>query len=142
MQRAPVLLETAAAQAMALAARQAAPDEMVGLLAGHATAAGLHVVHFAPLREAACGRDHFRVAPWHFATAEAALRDAGLQWLGFAHSHPTGKPSPSAVDEQQLWPHCLQLVLGSVRGAPAIGAFWLDADGVHELPLQAGPGGA
>jgi proteasome lid subunit RPN8/RPN11 len=136
MRRAPVLLETAAAQAMARAVEEAGTDEMVGLVAGHATADVLHVVRFAPLGSAVCESDRFTVAPWHFAAAEQDLRAAGLQWLGFAHSHPGGEPVPSAADREQLWPHCLQLVLGTARGALAIGAFFCDAEGFHELPVR------
>lgn len=131
-----MLLETAAVQAMAGAVEQAGTREMVGLVAGHAAGGVLRVVHFAPLREAVCTRDRFTVAPQHFAAAEAELRDAGLQWLGFAHSHPGGDPVPSPADAEQLWPHCLQLVLGTARGACAIGAFWRDAEGFHELRLR------
>lgn len=136
MQRGTVLLELEPANAMARAARQAAPCEMVGLVGGRTAQGVLHVVHFLPLPDGLCGTDHFAVAPWTFAAAEAALRAQGLQWLGFAHSHPAGAPVPSPTDAQQLWPHCLQLVLGLVHGETAIGAYWLDANGVHELPLR------
>jgi len=141
MQRGPVLLETDAKNAMARAANQAAPREMVGLVGGRTDHGVLHVVHFAPLPDGLCGTDHFAVAPWTFAAAEAALRAQGLRWLGFAHSHPAGAPVPSPTDARELWPHCLQLVLGLMHGEPAIGAFWLDAAGVHELPLRGAWGG-
>ena len=137
-----MLLETAAAQAMRRAAERSGADEMVGLVGGREAAGALRVVHFAPLRGASCSRDRFTVAPWHFAAAEAALRDAGLAWLGFAHSHPHGAPVPSPTDAEQLWPHCLQLVLGSApgsaRGATSIRAWWRDAEGFHERPLRTG----
>ena len=136
MQRGPVLLETVARNAMAQAAARASPHEMVGLVGGRQDGAALQVVRFVLLPQAACGRNHFAVAPWQFAAAEAALRADGLQWLGFAHSHPASEPVPSPIDERQLWPHCLQIVLGVARGAPAIRAFWLDADGVHQLRLH------
>lgn len=124
----------------------AAPREFVALLAGPATTqdgsatrGALVVDHVLPIANATTEPDRFEVAATTFAAAEAALRDQGRRWLGFVHSHPGGRASLSARDRRQLWPHCLQLVLG-LAATQAQGA-WLRAfrgDGTawHELPIQ------
>ncbi|MFK7742795.1 MAG: Mov34/MPN/PAD-1 family protein [Planctomycetota bacterium] len=58
------------------------------------------------------GRDSFVVDPIAFAQAEAELRDQGLEFVGFVHSHPGGVAAPSARDHLELWPGVVQLIVG------------------------------
>ncbi|MBL8738227.1 MAG: Mov34/MPN/PAD-1 family protein [Planctomycetes bacterium] len=132
---------------------EAGPREFVALLAGPTTrvagptnrgdgTAGrgaLVVDHVRPIANATRALDRFEVEATAFAAAEAALRDQGRRWLGFVHSHPVGRATLSARDRRQLWPHCLQLVIG-LAANPAQDA-WLRAfrgDGTdwYELPIE------
>lgn len=131
----------------------AAPREFVALLAGPAnrvdapairvdapaTRGALVVDHVLPIANATTERDRFEVDAAAFAAAEAALRDQGRSWLGFVHSHPVGRATLSAIDRQQLWPHCLQLVLGLAANSAEdawLRAFRSDGLAWQELPIE------
>lgn len=136
-----VALSTDAAEALRAATDAAWPDEVVCLLAGRVEAGRHTIARCVPVPGAIAGRDHFAVPADAFARAEAAVRAAGLQWLGFAHSHPDGEPLPSATDRRELWRGCVQVVVGGPRRALQWRAFWFCDDGVHELPATtAAPG--
>src|SRR5687767_6769814 len=105
----PVVLSDGARKALERAAAQAAPLEMVGLLAGAGDA--LAVERFVRVAGATCTADRFTMPAAVFAVAEAACRARGERWLGFAHSHPNGSAALSAADRAGLWRDCLQLVV-------------------------------
>ncbi len=136
MQKGAVKLEAGVAAAIARAAQQALPCEMVGVLGGSTANGRPRITRFVPLSAADCRRDRFHVPPAAFAAAEAALRADGLAWLGFVHSHPRGDARPSATDERELWRGCVQLVVGLGGQRPELRAFMLDAHGVRELRLD------
>ena len=129
------MLSDGARAALERAAAQAAPLEMVGLLAGAGDAvAG---ARFVPGAGATCTEDRFAMPASAFAAAEAACRARGERWLGFAHSHPRGSAALSAADRVSLWRDCLQLVVvpGPRDGATQIGAYWLTEDRIHTLAI-------
>jgi proteasome lid subunit RPN8/RPN11 len=70
---------------------------------------------------------------------ERQAERAGVDLVGFYHSHPTGDASPSASDLEHAVPGYLYLVVG---GAGEIRAWRLmdDRSSFHELgpPLSAG----
>lgn len=76
-------------------AAKAAPDEACGLLLGRGgrveTAMPTANVHPDP-------RTHFEIDPMALIAAHRAARAGGPEVIGYFHSHPTGHPSPSAVD--------------------------------------------
>ena len=127
----PVVLTDAARSALARAAAEAAPREMVGLLCGAGDA--LTVERFVPVAGASCTEDRFAMPAAVFAAAEAACRARGERWLGFAHSHPRGGTALSATDRASLWRDCLQLVV--VPATRQIGAYWLTEDRVDTLAI-------
>lgn len=115
----------------------AADREFVGVLAGERTAAHWRITAVRPLPNLAPTDDAFVVDATAFAVAEGALRAEGLEWLGFVHSHPHGSPALSAIDREQLWRGCLQLLIGGGPAAGEVRAFFGDAQGWHCLPLHA-----
>ncbi|HZN41421.1 MAG TPA: Mov34/MPN/PAD-1 family protein [Planctomycetota bacterium] len=128
-----VVLSDDARAALERAAAEAAPREMVGLLAGTSAFA---VERFVPVAGAACTEDHFTMPAAVFAAAEAACRARGERWLGFAHSHPRGSTALSAADRAFLWRDCLQLVVvPGGDGTTRIGAYWLTKDRVDTLAI-------
>ena len=72
-----------------------APLEVCGLLFGTADqileARPAANVHSAPAT-------HFELDPAALIAAHRAARGAGPQLLGHYHSHPSGRPEPSAID--------------------------------------------
>lgn len=131
------LRATALAELRAATAR-AAPAEMVRLLAGHPAGTAVQIVGTWELPGAVGARDHFQVDAAVFARAEAAIRAAGLQWLGFAHSHPHGPAHLSVADRAALWPDCVQLlVAGDGCDEGTIRAFWLHGGTVQPLRVCA-----
>ena len=138
-----VALRPSALAELRAATARAAPAEMVRLLAGHPDGTAVQIVGTWELPGAVCARDHFQVDAAVFARAEAAIRAAGLQWLGFAHSHPHGPAHLSAVDRAALWPDCVQLlVAGDGRDEGTIRAFWLHGGTAQALPVGATGGRA
>ena len=79
-------------------ATRAAPLECCGLLLGRddriETALPCANVHDEPER-------HFEIDPAALIAAHRAARAGGPQVLGYYHSHPSGRPEPSATDRAQ-----------------------------------------
>lgn len=132
-----VILAAGPRDALLVAAAHAAPREVVFALGGRRAAGDATIVRGVELPNRAARAGRFRADPIDFARAEAALRGAGLEWLGFAHSHPGGRRSPSRADLEALWPHCIQVVASAGPGGPGLCAFWLAGGRLLELPLRA-----
>ena len=108
------------------------PGEACGVLGGTLTDATATIIAFMPVPNLDARADHFTVDPVDFASAEAALRERSLHWLGFAHSHPGGEAVPSAFDSVLLWRCCLQVIVPvrDGRAGDALG-HWFDPTGTH-----------
>ena len=124
------------AAALRDACAAAAPREFVGLLGGRRAGATWRVEALALVPNGAAATDAFAVAPADFAAAEAALRAAGHDWLGFAHGHPRAEATPSARDRAAFWPDCLQAIVGG-EACAELRVFWRDAGGCRELACVA-----
>ncbi|MEP2104092.1 MAG: M67 family metallopeptidase [Parasphingorhabdus sp.] len=76
-------------------ARQAAPEEVCGLLFGYnrtvSSFKATKNVAENPLR-------HFEIHPSDLIAAERAMRDGGPNIIGYYHSHPSGSVRPSKTD--------------------------------------------
>ena len=77
-------------------ATRAHPRECCGLLLGQGARIALAQpaanVHPEPER-------HFEIDPKALIAAHRAARAGGLELLGYYHSHPNGRPDPSAEDQ-------------------------------------------
>jgi desampylase len=111
-------------------AARAHPRECCGLLLGKggrvALAQPAANVHLEPAR-------HFEIDPKALITAHRAARAGGLEVLGYYHSHPGGRPEPSAADraaasgDGRIW--------AIVAGGKVL--FWRDGDdGFVALPTR------
>lgn len=114
-----------------------APREFVGLLGGRRAGVAWQVEAFAPVPNRAATTNALAVAPADFAAAEATLRAAGHDWLGFAHGHPHAPATPSARDRAAFWPECLQAIVGGELERAELRVFWRDAAGCRELACVA-----
>lgn len=110
------------------AAAEAAPEECCGLLFGtHG------VIQHAQRTQnvAADRRRHFEIDPQALIDAWRAARTGGPAIVGYYHSHPTGRPEPSATDRAQA-AHDGNVWAIAAQGAVA---FWRDdEEGFVALP--------
>lgn len=101
-------------------AERAAPAECCGVLGG----IDGRIVEVVPIANvAADAESHFELDPAGLVKARSALRRAGLDVVGFYHSHPRTSPEPSSYDVANAWyPESVYVVIGLEPG-PAVRAF-------------------
>ena len=71
-------------------------------------------------------------------------RQAGLDVLGFFHSHPDHPPDPSGFDLEQAWPYYSYLIVSVMHGKAADARAWrlaADRSRFEPEPIEA-PGAA
>ncbi len=94
-------LTSGVADAIATAAKKAAPNEACGLLLGREA-------HIDEVRETAnVAQDpsrHFEIDPVALIAAHKDARAGGRQIIGYFHSHPKGPALPSATDSAMAAP--------------------------------------
>ena len=87
-------------------ARDGAPEEVCGLLAGGDNDAGRRVEAAHPARNASASpRTNYELDPAEQLELMESIEDAGRDVVGFYHSHPKGPQGPSATDAAEAtWP--------------------------------------
>jgi proteasome lid subunit RPN8/RPN11 len=118
---------------LATATRQQAPREITAVLGGRIVGKTVHVERVVALPNQSMHNDAFVIEASQFARCEHDLRDAGLEFVGFAHSHPEGHAAPSQRDREQLWTDCVQVITNGEQ----VHAFVLDRDRVVHAVRQA-----
>lgn len=105
------------------------PDEGCGVLLGRDGDAR-EVAGIVPLENRNQDSPHNRylVGPEQFLAADRAARGAGLEVIGFFHSHPDHPPRPSAFDLQNAWPYYSYLIVNVTRGEAGEARSWRLAD--------------
>jgi proteasome lid subunit RPN8/RPN11 len=104
------------------------PDECCGALLGPAPG---HVTEAYVLDNTFPDeqRRRFLVGPDEYRRAEGRATEAGLQLLGFYHSHPDHPAEPSAFDLEHAWPNLSYLIISVQQGQPKVARSWrLKAD--------------
>ncbi|HEY0410975.1 MAG TPA: M67 family metallopeptidase [Candidatus Dormibacteraeota bacterium] len=114
MEAGVVLSPSAAAELRRLAA-SAYPSEGCGVLVGAPGGGGALAVRSVTsgANLAARGRDRFELDPLAILRAERAARAAGLDVLGFWHSHPDHPAVPSRLDTERAWAEYLYVIVSS-----------------------------
>jgi proteasome lid subunit RPN8/RPN11 len=113
-------------------ARETAPAECCGLLVGTATAITAAVragnLSDSPNRFLLDPKDHIR--------ARRDAREAGLEIVGFYHSHPHSAAEPSETDRADAWlyPDHLHLIVGLADEAADVRLYRF-IDGKFELEI-------
>jgi len=85
---------------------RAYPEEGCGVLLGWDRGDAREVARAVPIQnqhEDSKG-NRYLIAPEQFLAAEREARDAGLDVVGFFHSHPDHPARPSAFDLEHAWP--------------------------------------
>jgi len=110
---------------------RAYPAECCGALAGRIDAGGVkEVVRLAPQANRRTDDPHrYLIAPEDLRWLERELREAGLEIVGYYHSHPDHPPVPSAFDTEHAWPWYSYLIVRVAQGRAGDIASWvLDDD--------------
>ena len=96
---------------------RAYPEEGCGVLLGRDTDHGREIVRVIGLSNEREDSRHNRylIAPEQFLAAEREARSAGLDVVGFYHSHPDHPAEPSRFDLDHAWPF-YSYVIASVQG--------------------------
>lgn len=130
--RAIVFLSPLAWEAMVEHARGAAPEEACGILVGKQTGGRRKVIRAVPCRNAHPGdrRKRFLIDPEQHLATQREAREAGLEILGFYHSHHNGSAAMSEEDLAQAHPFVSCFILAFRGGALVQARCWrIGADG-------------
>jgi proteasome lid subunit RPN8/RPN11 len=87
----------------------------------------------------------YSIAPEQFLAVDRSAREAGLEVLGFFHSHPDHPPEPSGFDREQAWPWYSYLIVAVDRGRIAGHKAWRlrdDRSTFDDEAIESPPGGA
>ena len=126
-------ISKAVCREMLAAARQAAPLEACGLLAG----TGQQVTKCYELTNADSSPEHFSMLPEEQFGAVKDMRRNGLRMLALWHSHPATPARMSAEDMRLAYtPDVLYVILSLAEpGGPQVRAFAVNDNTAHEEPL-------
>jgi proteasome lid subunit RPN8/RPN11 len=119
-------------------ARQGAPLECCGLLAGHvANGVGVVTSRFTIANELRSQSDYLTNAGDMF-RAFRAMRTTGEELLAIYHSHPTSAPVPSARDiaGNTYGESVVHVIVSLAREAPEVRAWWLTEAGSREAVIS------
>src|SRR5437867_11965312 len=105
---------------------RAYPEEGCGVLLGRDADGARIVERVLPLenRNAGSRRNRFLIAPEQFLAADRLAREAGLDVMGFFHSHPDHPAVPSAFDLEHAWPYYSYLIVSFEHGRIAEFRSW------------------
>lgn len=119
------------------------PHECCGLLVGTWQEGGRTVVErVEPARNLNTerARDRYELDPMDYLRVDREAREAGLEVVGFYHSHPDSPPLPSVTDARQAWPAYTYIIISVAGGEPGEMRAWTfdEAAGVFDEQLVQG----
>ncbi|PSP68643.1 hypothetical protein BRC85_02060 [Halobacteriales archaeon QS_1_69_70] len=120
-----LLLPEAARDGIIAHAREGAPEEVVGVLAGERGADRSVVACTLRADNAADATGtRYEIAPGEELELLERVDEAGQDVVGFYHSHPDGPLAPSAVDARRAaWRGYSYLVVSLADAEPAVGSW-------------------
>jgi proteasome lid subunit RPN8/RPN11 len=112
------------------------PAECCGVLVGRVEGEAKEVVRLAPAVNRRTDDPHrYLIAPDDLRRLDADVRAAGLDIVGYYHSHPDHPAAPSAFDAAHAWPWYSYVIVRIDQGRGAELASWVLADDrPHMLP--------
>jgi proteasome lid subunit RPN8/RPN11 len=118
----PLALTPAADAAIRAHGRETFPHECCGAMLG---ADGVVREAYAlPNTTEEGPRRRFLVRPDDYRAAEKRARDAGLELLGFYHSHPDHPAKPSQYDLDHAWPSFSYVIVSVMSGEDRLLTSW------------------
>jgi proteasome lid subunit RPN8/RPN11 len=114
------------------------PAECCGGLVGRVEGEAKEVVRLAPAVNRRTDDPHrYLIAPDDLRRLEAEVRAAGLEIVGYYHSHPDHPAAPSAFDASHAWPWYSYVIVRIDRGRGAELASWVLADDRPQMLSEA-----
>jgi proteasome lid subunit RPN8/RPN11 len=114
-------------------ARETAPNEACGLLAGRAGAA-TRVIRCANVHETPTTR--YRIDPREQLRAFREMDDRNEELVAIYHSHPASQPYPSPTDRAEShYPDAIYLLVSLRAAEPEMRGFRIAEDVVREVAL-------
>jgi proteasome lid subunit RPN8/RPN11 len=106
------------------------PYECCGALLGNDGDGGREVIEIVPLtnRRDDSPRNRFAITPEDVREAEVAARKAGLDLIGWYHSHPDAPARPSEFDREHAWPWYSYIIVSVEARTPREMNCWRLAD--------------
>jgi proteasome lid subunit RPN8/RPN11 len=109
-------------QAIRAHGREAFPHECCGAMLGRDGV--VQQAHALPNTTEEGPRRRFLVRPDDYRTAEKQAREAGLDLLGFYHSHPDHPARPSQYDLDHAWPSFSYVIVSVMAGEDKLLTSW------------------
>ena len=119
-------------------AREGAPEEVVGVLAGaHGEDRSTVERSFRAENAAERPRTRYEIAPTEEFELLEQVDAAGLDVVGFYHSHPRGPLEPSEVDARRAaWPGYSYLVVSLADDGSELGSWRWTGERFREEPVD------
>lgn len=73
-------------------------------------------------------QNRYQISPQDYMRADRAAREAGLDIVGFYHSHPDHPARPSQFDLDNAWPELVYVIVAVNQGKAGETAAWLLAE--------------
>lgn len=114
-----------------------APKEAVGILAGRRGDDSVVERTYAAKNAAKTPRTRYEIGPQEQIKLLDRIDEAGLDVVGFYHSHPNGPAKPSAVDAQLAsWPGYLYVVVSLDGGSATFGGWRWSGERFEPEPIR------
>ena len=106
-------------------AREGAPEEVCGILAGTDESGARRIEARHPAANvASTPRTNYELDPREQLELMEAVEDAGREVVGFYHSHPAGPTGPSATDAAEAtWPGKSYLIVSLSGDSASVGSW-------------------
>jgi proteasome lid subunit RPN8/RPN11 len=106
------------------------PHECCGALLGSDGDGAREIAEIVPLKNQRSDspRNRFSITPEDVRDAEAAAREAGLDLIGWYHSHPDAPARPSEFDREHAWPWYSYIIVSVRERVPREMNSWRLAD--------------
>ncbi len=115
------------------------PHEACGVLIGEMRPGAARIDRVAPARNVNRARPHdrYELDPGDYVAADRLARAAGLDIVGFWHSHPDHPARPSRTDLESAWPgYTYLIVTTTASGADGVRTWRLGKSGFYEQAIQ------
>ncbi len=133
-----LVLPSAIADAIREHARTGSPEEVVGVLAGeHGERESRVQRSYRAENVAARPTRRYEIDPKTELELLERIEDAGLEPVGFYHSHPEGPPKPSETDaELAAWPGYSYVIVSLASGEPEMKSWRWRGDRYEHEPVR------
>lgn len=129
----PIYLERKILDEMIAHARQEAPDECCGIIAGQDG----KIVKIYPTSNEEKSPEKYRIPAREMFKANKDINSRGLDFIGVYHSHTHTEAYPSPTDVSlAIWPEALYLIVSLAPPAPGLRAFTIVDGRISEVAIK------